>query len=93
MKVKRIELEGRTGHAAIEREGDTIRIDSIISDPGKEQAWVTETVSAAKLRAADDGERARLWDIATLVQRRCDGVRGTNSDINEYHDELMRFAD
>jgi len=93
MKVKRIELEGRTGHVAIEREGDSIRIDSIISDPGKEQAWVTETVSATKLRAADDGERARLWDIATMVQRRCDGVRGTNSDINEYHGELMRFAD
>jgi hypothetical protein len=54
---------------------------------------VTETVSATKLRAADDGERARLWDIATMVQRRCDGVRGTNSDINEYHGELMRFAD
>jgi len=93
MRVKRIELEGRTGHAAIEREGDAIRIDSIISDPGKEQAWVTETVSAAKLRAADDGERARLWDIATMIQRRCDGVRGTNSDINEYHGELLRFAD
>jgi hypothetical protein len=93
MKVKRIELEGRAGRVAIEREGDSIRIDSIISDPGKEQAWVTETVSATKLRAADDGERARLWDIATMVQRRCDGVRGTNSDINEYHNELMRFAD
>ena len=37
--------------------------------------------------------RARLWDIATMVQRRCDGVRGTNSDINEYHGELLRFAD
>ena len=93
MKVKRIELEGRTGHVAIEREGDSIRIDSIIKDPGKEQAWATETVSATNLRAADDGERARLWDIATMIQRRCDGVRGTNSDINEYHDELIRFAD
>jgi len=32
-------------------------------------------------------------DRTRKAQRRCDGVRGTNSDINEYHDELMRFAD
>ena len=33
MKVKRIELEGRAGHAAIERKDDSIRIDCIIRDP------------------------------------------------------------
>ena len=52
-----------------------------------------ERGQAQRVDTADDGERARLWEIAKLIQRRCDGVRGTNSDINECHDELMRFAD
>ena len=93
MKIKRIELEGPAGHVAIAREADSIRIDSILREPKGEQAWVTQHVSAAALRAADDAERARLWEIATMVQRRCDGYCGTNSDIDEYHSELMRFAD
>ena len=93
MKVTRIDLEGTAGHVSVVRDGDAIRIDSIIRDPKGEQAWVAQIVSVPALRATDDRERARLWDIARLVQRRCDGVRGTNSEINEYHDELMRLAD
>lgn len=93
MKVKRIELEGRAGRAAIERDGDRIRIDSVVRNPKGEPAWLTETASVAHIRTADDAERARLWEIARMIQRRCDGVCGTNSDIDEYHTELMRFAD
>ena len=88
MKVRRIELEGRAGHAVIERDDD-----SILREPKGAETWAMNHVSVAKLRAADDGERARLWEIATMIQRRCDDVRGTNSDIEEYHNELMRLAD
>ncbi len=92
MKVKRIELEGPTGHVAIEREGDRIRIDSIIRDPKGEQAWLTRVVSSKQLVHADAGEN-ELWSLAQIIQRRCDGVRGTNGDIDDYYRELQRFAD
>lgn len=90
MRTKRIELEGRTGHVAIERQrgSATIRIDSIIADPGKgEQAWKTWEIDA---KGTDDTE---LFWIATEVQRRCDGVVGTNSDVDGYFRELQRFVD
>jgi len=93
MKVRRIELQGREGRVAIERDDDDIRIDSILREPKGAETWAMDHVSVAKLRAADDGERAHLWKIATMVQRRCDGVRGTNSEIEEYHNEIMRLAD
>ena len=92
MTVKRIELEGRAGRVAIEREGDNIRIDSIIRDPGKEQAWLTRVVSSKQLVHADASEN-ELWSLAQIIQRRCDGVRGTNGDIDDYYRELQRFAD
>ena len=90
MRTKRIELEGRAGHVAIERQrgSATIRIDSIIAEPGKgEQAWKTWEIDA---KGTDDTE---LFWIATEVQRRCDGVVGTNSDVDGYFRELQRFAD
>ncbi|MCC7350203.1 MAG: hypothetical protein IT446_06505 [Phycisphaerales bacterium] len=90
MRTKRIELEGRAGHVAIERQrgSATIRIDSIVADPGKgEQAWKTWEIDA---KGTDDTE---LFWIATEVQRRCDGVVGTNSDVDGYFRELQRFQD
>jgi len=90
MRTKRIELEGRAGHVAIERQrgSATIRIDSIIADPGKgEQAWKTWEIDA---KGTDDTE---LFWIATEVQRRCDGVVGTNGDVGGYYRELQRFID
>ena len=89
MRTTRIELEGRAGHVAIQRErgSRTIRIDSIIADPGKgEQAWKTWEIDAK----VDDTE---LFWIATEVQRRCDGVVGTNSDVDGYFREMQRFQD
>jgi hypothetical protein len=89
MKITRIELEGNAGHVAIERKGGsaTIRIDSMIRDPKGEQAWKTWEIDA---RVTDDTE---LFWIATEVQRRCDGVVGTNGDVDGYYRELQRFAD
>lgn len=90
MRTKRIELEGRAGHVAVERPrgSTTIRIDSIIADPRKgEQAWKTWEIDA---KGTDDTE---LFWIATEVQRRCDGVVGTNGDVDGYYCELQRFQD
>ena len=88
MRTKRIELEGRAGHVAIDRErgSTTIRIDSILREPKGEQAWMTWEIPA---RTGDD----ELFKIAEIVQRRCDGVRGTNSDIHDYFRDLQRFQD
>lgn len=88
MRTKRIELEGPAGHVAIEREraSTTIRIDSILREPKREQAWKTWELPA---RVSDD----ELFQIAQAVQRRCDGVVGSNSDIHDYFRELQRFQD
>jgi len=90
MRTKRIELEGSAGHVAIERQrgSTTMRIDSIVREPlpGGEQAWKTWEVDASINDEA-------LFEIAKEVQRRCAGVRGTNSDIHDYYREMQRFQD
>ena len=89
MRTRRIELDGRAGHVAIERQPGsmTIRIDSIIREPKPgEQTWKTWELPAR----IDQDE---LFTVAEVVQHRCDGVRGTNSDIHDYYRELQRFAD
>jgi hypothetical protein len=91
MRTRRIELEGSHGHVAIERQrgSATIRIDSIVGNPtpgGGDDAWKTWELPA-------DIDAEELFRIAEAVQRRCDGVRGTNSMIHDYYRELQRFAD
>jgi hypothetical protein len=89
MQITRIELRGSAGGAAIERlpGSTTIRIDSILADPPKEQqAWKTW-----ELPARIDVDE--LFKVAEVLQQRTDGVRGTNSDIHDYLRELQRFAD
>jgi hypothetical protein len=64
-----------------------IRIDSVIREPKRsDQVWKTWEVPTS---IGDD----ELYKIAEEVQRRCAGVRGTNSDIHDYFRELQRFAD
>jgi hypothetical protein len=89
MRIKRIELEGDNGHATIERTraSHTIRIDSILRNPKThEQAWRTWEISSR----TDSDE---LYNIAKILQQRCDGVRGTGGDVQDYYTELQRFAD
>ncbi len=89
MRTIRIELEGSAGHVAIERQrgSTTIRIDCIIRDPKPgQQAWKTWEIPA---RTGDE----ELFKIAEIVQHRCDGAAGTNSDIHDYYRELQRFQD
>jgi hypothetical protein len=89
MRTRRIELEGRAGHVAIERPrgSTTIRIDAIVREPKPgQQAWKTWEVEA---RIGDDD----LYAIAQEVQQRCDGVRGTGGDVDGYYRELQRFQD
>ena len=88
MRTKRIELEGRAGVVAIERPrgSNTIRVDSVIRDPKKELAIKTWELPM------NVGEE-ELFQVAEDVQRRCEGVRGTNSDIHGYFTQLQLFVD
>ena len=87
MRTTRIELEGSAGSVAITREQGTIRIDSIVREPKNgEQGWKTWEIEA---RIDDDA----LFKIAEEIQRRCAGVRGSNSDVHDYYRELQRFQD
>ena len=88
MQVTYLKLEEAAGTVTIQRQrgSATIRIDSILRNPGKEQAWKTWDVPAT---VSND----KLFKIAEIVQRRCQGVRGTGSDIHGYFQELQRFQD
>ncbi|MCI0493337.1 MAG: hypothetical protein L0Z07_10425 [Planctomycetes bacterium] len=89
MRTNRIELEGSHGRVVIEhkRGWTAIRIDSITTNPPKgEQIWETWLVESNIV--TDD-----LYAIAKQVQRRCDGVVGTNGDVDGYYRELQRFQD
>lgn len=87
MRTTRIEIDSDAGHVAIERRPgvNTIRIDSIIREPKRaEQTWKTWELDAA---ISDED----LFKVATEVQQRTDGKRGTNSMIHDYFRELQRF--
>jgi hypothetical protein len=88
MQITRIEFRSGAGSIAIERAvgSSTIRIDSIIAEPKKEQAWMTWELPA---RVGGD----ELFEVAEVVQRRSDGHVGTNSMIHDYFREMQRFAD
>lgn len=89
MRTKRIELEGATGHVAIERQrgGTTIRIDAIVREPKPgQQAWKTWELAA---RTGGD----ELFKVAQAIHDRVEGHPGTNSDVHGYLYELQRFVD
>ncbi len=88
MRTTRIEFEGTAGRGTIERAANspTMRIDSYLRDPQPgSQTWKTWNLSAHA------GEEEML-EVARELQRRTDGVRGTNGDVCEYLRELQRFA-
>jgi hypothetical protein len=93
MQTKRIEIEGQAGTLTIERESrngersKTIRIDSIIRNPKRDQlAWKTWEIEAR----SDD---TTIIDLAEVLHQRTEGFRGTNSDIHAYAQELYRFTE
>jgi hypothetical protein len=89
MRTTRIEIDSAGGHVAIERKPGqtTIRIDSIIRQPrSSQQAWKSWEVAA-------DIKDEELFKVATEVQERTDGKRGTNSMIHDYYREMQRFQD
>jgi hypothetical protein len=63
---------------------------STIDDSGN--PYRTTTWELASNRMDPEGTN-NLWNLAERIQRRCDGVRGTNGDIQGYFSELQRFAD
>jgi len=88
MKITRIEIEDSNGRAAIERDGDSIRIDSIVKNPGEERVWVTKIIKISDPANVDENE---LWNVAHFVQRRCEGKSGTDSKIKEYLRVIKRL--
>ncbi|MCC6579524.1 MAG: hypothetical protein IT440_03725 [Phycisphaeraceae bacterium] len=89
MQTRRIELEGSAGHVAMERPRNsaTIRIDCIMGNPqNEEQTWKTWEIDPS---IGED----ELFRIAQEIQRRCDGVRGSNSMVHDVLRELQRFTD
>jgi hypothetical protein len=91
MRTRRIELDSSAGHLAIERQPNTIniRIDSILRDPAPGSGQEVIKTWTITTRISDED----LFAIATQVQARTDGYRGTNSDIHDYYRELQRFQD
>lgn len=89
MRTRRIELDSRTGHVAIERLPNTltIRIDSTLRAPVNGQQAIKTWEITTRISNED------LYAIATEIQARTDGYRGTNSDIHDYYRELQRFQD
>lgn len=89
MRTRRIELDGEAGHVAIERDRShmSIRIDSIIRNPKREQqAWKVWELES-RISSED------LFKIAIEVQARTDGYTGSNSDVHDYFREMQRFQD
>jgi len=87
MRATRIELEGKAGHVAIERRGESakIRIDSIVRNPERgQQAWQIWELPAT----ITDEEYLK---VAEEVQRRCDGRIGTYLEVLEYFVEMQKF--
>jgi hypothetical protein len=89
MRITRMTIEGTGGRVEIERPrgATTILVTGVTFDPrtGERQDWKSEISSHVD---ADE-----LLNVARRMQRDCDGVRGTNSDIHDYFRELQRFAD
>lgn len=92
MRTRRIELDSTAGHVAIERQPPrndilNIRIDSILREPKRSQQAIKTWEITTRISDED------LFAIATEVQARTDGYRGSNSDIHAYYRELQRFQD
>jgi len=86
MKINRIDIEGNNGrYATIARRAGNDRIEVTILTPSEPNGRV-ERIPAS---SADP----EFWSAAGRLQIELDGHRGTNGDIQDYHDVLVRFAD
>ena len=86
MKITRIDIEGNNGrYATITRRTGSDRIEVTILTPGEPNG----RMDSIPARSADPD----FWSAARRLQIELDGHRGTNGDIQDYHDVLIRFAD
>jgi len=83
MRITRIDLEGNNHRATITRQAGSEFIHVELASP--------EDLTRIHEVQADCQED--LWSMAECLQFHLDGCRGTNSMINEYYDEVRRFAD
>ena len=87
MKTTQMTVQGSDGAVSMERlASGTVLIQSTLSEPNGREAIVRWEV--------DPGiSNEDLFEIAELVQERCDGGRGTNSMVHDYYREMQRFQD
>ena len=86
MRITKIEIEGREGrYATIARRRPGRWIEVTILTPYQPDGQIH------RIAANADGDEFRRQ--ARNLQTVLDGVRGTNGDIDDYLNELLRFAD
>lgn len=85
MRITRTEIEGSAGHyATIARRAGSDQIEVTILTPANPNGRLHQVQAACEEDA---------WSMAECLQYHLDGVRGTNSMIQDYYRELQRFAD
>jgi hypothetical protein len=83
MRIARIDFEGNNHYATITRQ------------PGGEfvEATIVYPDQPRRIHQVQADCQEDLWSMAECLQFHLDGCRGTNSMINEFYEELRRFAD
>ena len=85
MRISKIEIEGSEGrYATISRRKQSRWIEVMILTPYQPDGTI--------LRIAANAGEDELRNQARILQTTLDGVRGTNGDIDDYFNELLRFA-
>jgi hypothetical protein len=106
MKVKKIEVEGANGKAALKRDGGDVEIDGVqvigaLVRQGARMVPACETTDGPVLlqyeafhmtlyARADEPER---WDLARRLHRLVEGGDGTNGDVHGYTRLIEMLAD
>ncbi|MEX1015927.1 MAG: hypothetical protein WDZ31_04195 [Phycisphaeraceae bacterium] len=85
MRTTRLDLEGRPGHYATITRPHTSEFIVV--------TILTPDLPDGRTHHVQADCEADVWSMAECLQQTLDGVRGTNSDIDDYFRELQRFAD
>ncbi len=106
MKITQIELAGSSkatlsdgspglprAFARISRRNGEDQIKVELLAPGQDKTWYLDPTPDPGPANASSPHAADLYPAAMLLQETLDGRKGTNSDVQEYFNILLRFAD